>query len=421
GDMRLVLVGIGTPSDEHEAVRKAVHSAVSLANDHKMTGLVLAYPRPASATGEVVTALAEAAPLSNYQFLEYKTSKEENTLKETVIVTDKKGDDKLVDRAGKIAKGTMVARDLVNEPVITLTAEELSVRARKLGKKNGFDVEIFNKQKLRSLKMGGILAVNSGSIDPPTFTIMEWKPKNARNKKPYVLVGKGVVYDTGGLSLKPTANSMDFMKSDMGGAAAVIGTMVAVSSLELPVHVVGLVPASDNRPGQNAYCPGDVITMFDGSTVEVLNTDAEGRMLLADALAYAKKYDPELVIDLATLTGAAVIAIGNHGTAMMSTADEHTKSSLKAAGHRVYERLVELPLWEEYKEQLKSDIADMKNIGGRPAGSITAGKFLEHFTDYPWIHLDVAGTAFLHSSDSYRGKNGTGVGVSMLTDFLSRA
>jgi leucyl aminopeptidase len=184
---------------------------------------------------------------------------------------------------------------------------------------------VFNKAKITSLKMGGLLSVNLGSMEPPTFSIMEYKPRNAKNKQPVILVGKGVVYDTGGLSLKPTPNSMDMMKCDMAGSAAVAGTMYAIAKAKLPVHVIGLVPATDNRPGENAYVPGDVITMYNGLTVEMLNADAEGRMILADALAYAQKYNPKLVIDLATLTGAAVAAIGTSGIVAMGTADESTK------------------------------------------------------------------------------------------------
>ena len=243
--------------------------------------------------------------------------------------------------------------------------------------------------------MGGVLAVNSGSFTDPSFSILEWKPANAVNEQPIVLVGKGIVYDTGGLSLKPTPNSMDLMKSDMAGSAAVIGGIYAIAQAKLNVHVIALIPATDNRPGNNAYAPGDVITMYDGTTVEVLNTDAEGRLILADALHYAKQYNPMLVLDFATLTGAAVRAIGKEGIVCMGTADEATKSTMKQAGQQQYERLVEFPLWAEYGEQLKSSIADITNLGGPTAGAITAGKFLEHFTDYPWMHFDIAGSAFI--------------------------
>jgi len=266
--------------------------------------------------------------------------------------------------------------------------------------------------------MGGILAVNRGSIDPPTFTIMEHKPAKALNKNPIVLIGKGIVYDTGGLSLKPTPASMDRMKSDMSGAALVTGTMYAAATMNLPLHIIALVPATDNRPGENAYVPGDIITMYSGTTVEVLNTDAEGRLVLADALHWAKRYKPELVLDFATLTGAASAAVGEHGIVCMGTADDKTKQSFRESGYRQYERLVEFPLWDEYGDMIKSDFADLKNIGGPTGGAITAGKFLEHFTEYPWMHFDIAGVSFSMSKKGYIPSGGTAYGIRMLFDFL---
>jgi leucyl aminopeptidase len=306
----------------------------------------------------------------------------------------------------------------VNEPQSYLDAVTFADEMKSMGKKAGLKVEVLNKKQIESLKMGGLLAVNKGSQTPPTFTILEWKPKKVKNKQPLVLVGKGVVYDTGGLSLKPTPNSMDTMKCDMAGGAAVAAAMYAIAKAQLPYYVIGLVPATDNRPGENAYTPGDVIKMYDGQTVEVLNTDAEGRMLLGDALAYAKKYKPELVLDFATLTGAAAAAIGPYGIVCMGTAAEKQKNALKESGNTVYERLVEFPFWDEYAKLIKSDLADMKNIGGPIAGAITAGKFLEKYTDYPWMHFDIAGPAYISSTDSYRGKNATGVAVRLLFDFV---
>lgn len=317
-----------------------------------------------------------------------------------------------------IAEAVGFSRDLINEPLMYMTASDLSESIREKGKECGFSVDVFNKKKIESLKMGGLLAVNKGSVDPPTFSILEWKPKDASNAKPVVLVGKGVVYDTGGLSLKPTAGSMDSMKSDMSGAAAVAGTFVMASRLNLPIHLIGLIPATDNRPGGNAYTPGDIIKMFDGTTVEVLNTDAEGRMILADALSYAKKYAPELVINIATLTGSAAMAIGSKGLVAMGNAEDKEIQALRRSGDMVHERVAEFPFWNDYMDLLKSPVADLKNIGGREGGAITAGKFLEHFTDYPFIHLDIAGPAFLAKDDQYRKQGGTGVGVRLLYDFL---
>lgn len=408
-------IGLGNAASlEH--IRKAGHQFVSFANEY---GYASAYIVSNFSETSQLTALAESIQLTNYQFLVYKSKQKVNSLQTVQVVSTHEEADKVIEKGVIIAEATCLARDFINEPVITLTAEEFAKRIAEKGETYGFGVEVLNKARIKSLKMGGLLAVNFGSPDPPTFSILEHRPDNPINSQPIVLVGKGVVYDTGGLSLKPTANSMDFMKADMSGAAAVVGALCGLAKLNVPCHVIGLIPATDNRPGQNAYVPGDVITMYDGSTVEVLNTDAEGRMILADALAYAKQYQPALVIDLATLTGAKVVAIGGAGLAMMSVADSATNDALKAAGDTVYERLVEFPLWEEYGEMLNSDIADQKNIGGREAGSITAGKFLQRFTDYPWIHLDIAGSAWLSKPDSYRGKNGTGVGVRLLLEFLS--
>jgi len=222
------------------------------------------------------------------------------------------------------------------------------------------------------------------------------------------------------LSLKPTPNSMDEMKCDMSGGAAVVGAMMAIAKNQLHVHVIGLVPATDNRPGMNAVCPQDVITMSDGTTVEVLNTDAEGRLILADALVWAKQYNPEVCVDLATLTGAALRAVGTYASAVMGTAERKVMDQLAESGMHVWERTVQFPLWKDYGEEMKSDIADLKNLGGAYAGQISAAKFLEHFTDYPWIHIDIAGPAYSNSATGYRTKGGSGVGVRMLYDFIQK-
>lgn len=362
--------------------------------------------------------LAEGLVLGSYRFDKYRRDRQaanNRPLQKLYLLECPENE---VAHTQALLEGTLLARDLVNEPLSFLTATQLAREAEKAGERFGFKTEILNKKKIESLKMGGLLAVNRGSVDPPSFSIMEYRPKNAVNKKPIVLVGKGVVYDTGGLSLKSTAGSMDTMKCDMAGAAAVIGTMSAVAAAALPLHLVALVPATDNRPGGNAYVPGDIITMYDGTSVEVLNTDAEGRLLLADALAYAQKYQPQMVFDLATLTGAAAVAIGKYGVPCMGTAPNAEFDRLEKAGQEAYERTARLPFWDEYKELLETPIADMKNIGGREAGAITAGKFLEHFTDYPWIHLDIAGPAYLDKAHHYRSQGGTGVGVRLLFHYL---
>lgn len=364
-------------------------------------------------------AFTEGLSLAAYTFTRYKSGKKKDDYSLGLVGLMSDGiSEKETRQLEILVNAVWKTRDLVNEPQSFLTATELSKQFVKLGKEAGFRVTVFNKAKIRELKMGGLLAVNQGSLQPPTFTVMEYKPTGAVNKKPVVLVGKGVVYDTGGMSLKPTVNSMDFMKCDMAGGAVVGGTMYAIAKSKLPLHVIGIVPATDNRPDGDAYVPGDVITMMSGKTVEVLNTDAEGRLILADALHYAKKFNPSLVMEFSTLTGAAAAAVGQYGIVTMGTAEEDTKNALSAAGENAYERLAWFPFWDEFDELLKSDIADFKNIGGPVAGAITAGRFLVKFTDYPYVHFDIAGPAWSKSNDSYRGKNGTGTGVRMLMSYF---
>ncbi|MBP6304018.1 MAG: leucyl aminopeptidase [Bacteroidia bacterium] len=372
----------------------------------------------ATHSDKLTTAFAEGLVLSNYEFLKYKSKEARGKSLAKLNIDQRNADKNALDAMSKTAEAVFFSRTLINEPLSYLTATQLSKDIAAAGKKYGFKVDIYNKKKIESLKMGGLLAVNRGSIDPPTFTILEYKSPKAKNKKPVVLVGKGVVYDTGGLSLKPTPNSMDQMKSDMSGAAAVAGIFIAAAQQKLPVHIVGLIPATDNRPGMNAYVPGDVIKMMSGLNVEMLNADAEGRMILADALHFAKKYKPELVFDFATLTGAAVRAIGSLATACMGTADEAVMKKIDVSANNTYERLIHFPLWDEYGDWIKSELADINNVGPGEAGHITAGKFLQHFTDYPWVHFDIAPTAFVMKEDSYRGKYGTGIMVRMVTDFL---
>ena len=400
-------------SEQLETLRGIGNKVCTAINIHKYTDVEL---QSLVENEELLLAIAEGCALSNYQFIKYKSEQDFNTLKNIVVVSTQMKKT-AVTELEILVEAVCKARNLVNEPQSHLNAIGFAEEMKKMGKAASFRVEVLNKKQIEALKMGGLLAVNKGSQTPPTFTIMEYKPKKAINKKPIILVGKGVVYDTGGLSLKPTAG-MDTMKCDMAGGALVASTMYAVAKAQLKVHVIALVPATDNRPGENAYAPGDVIKMYDGKTVEMLNADAEGRMILADALAYAKKYKPELVMDFATLTGAAAAAIGSYGIVCMGTADEATKLNLKICGNQVHERLVEFPFWDDYGKLLKSDIADMKNIGGPVAGAITAGKFLEKFIDYPWMHFDIAGPAYNSAASSYRPKNGTGVGVRLMFQFL---
>lgn len=366
---------------------------------------------------EITLACAEGLVLNSYSFEKYK-SEGVKEISLQLFLSDAQVTDAQVSELEYVCEAVYLSRDLVNEPGSTLTAVRMGKVVQELSLKYGFTAEVYEKAKIESLKMGGLLGVNQGSIDPPTFSILEWKPANAINSEPYVFVGKGVVFDTGGMNLKTPSGSMTTMKCDMGGAAAVIGAISAIAMNKLPVYVVGLIPATDNRLNGNAMVPGDVLTMHNGKTVEIMNTDAEGRLILGDALSFSEKYNPKLVIDLATLTGSSAVALGVHGTVGMGTADDEVMSSLAKAGEDVYERIVWFPFWNEYDELIKSGVADIKNVGGREGGSITAGKFLAHFVKSPWLHLDIAGPAFITSPDSYRPVGGTAVGVRMLYQFI---
>jgi len=359
---------------------------------------------------------AEGMILSAYKFDKYKSKRSENTLRYVFIENDDVEDSE-VDLLNISLQAAYRCRDLSNEPQSVINSVTIAGEFSEMCEETGARIEVFNKRKIESLKMGGILAVNRGSVTEPTLSLMTWKPENAVNKKPVVFVGKGVVFDSGGLNIK-TGDFMYDMKMDMAGAAAVSSAFWAVAKAKLPVYLVAVVPATDNRPGGEAYAPGDIIKMYNGKTVEVINTDAEGRLILADALSYAAKLDPEMVIDLATLTGSAARAVGNQAVAAMKNDGFGYWDMLKDAADAVYERLVEFPMWEEYAESIKSDFADIKNLGGAEAGMITAAKFLENFVDYPWVHLDIAGPAILSSKDRYHPKGGSGVGARLLFDFI---
>lgn len=310
-------------------------------------------------------------------------------------------------------------REWVNLPVANLNAPAFADELESIAKDLNVGCTVFDKRQIEALRMGGLLAVNKGSIDEPRFVVLEYKPANANNKKPVALVGKGVMYDTGGLNIKPDSY-MEEMKSDMAGAATMASVVFAAADNHLPVHIVALLPLTDSRPGGNAYAADDILTMYDGTTVEVINTDAEGRLILADAIAYAvDKYDPELIVDAATLTGAAVRAIGTYGIAAMQQNATNPFNLLKIMGDQVYERIAEFPFWKEYDKLIESQIADIKNIGGNQAGTITAGKFLAHFAkSVPYVHLDIAGVAYFSKPQFYYGFGATGIGVRLLYAFL---
>ena len=401
-----------------EELRKTSYNMRQLIKDNNHSELVVTSDK---AYKGALEDFAEGLILSFYSFGKYKSKGDDNGGKNYPAKLLLHGDVTNTDIIWltEVTNAAYFTRDLINEPVNHLNASALAGEIKRIGDSAGFKVEVLTKGKIEALKMGGLLAVNKGSVDPPVFCILEWHPENCLNKKPFILVGKGIVYDTGGLNIK-TGEFMAGMNGDMAGASIVTGVMHIAAKTKIPLHIIALVPSTDNRPGGNAYTQGDIITMYNKMTVEIGNTDAEGRLILADAISYASKYDPELIIDIATLTGSAAMTFGNQAIALMTNADRKYINLLEECGNNVYERVAELPLWEEYGDLLKSDIADLKNIGGREAGAIIAGKFLERFAEYPLIHLDIAGTDMLKKDNYYRIKNGSGSGLRLLSAFLKR-
>ncbi len=314
-----------------------------------------------------------------------------------------------------VAAGHRLARDLQMQPGNVCTPRYLAAQAERLATTHGFTVTILDRAAMREEGFGALLSVAQGSGEEPRFIVLEYR--GAREAAPVALVGKGVTFDSGGISIKPALN-MEEMKFDMSGAAAVLGTFEALGHLRPALNVIGLVPSAENLPSGTAVKPGDVIKSHLGKTIEIVNTDAEGRLLLCDALSYVRRFRPAAVLDAATLTGAVVVALGSHATGIMGT-DETLLAEVREAGERAGERCWPLPLWDEYRDLLKSEIADIKNSGGRGAGTISAGWFLREFVEgYPWVHLDIAGTAYTDGENPTQGKGPTGVGVRLFTEFL---
>jgi len=366
--------------------------------------------------------LVEGICLGLYQFSELKTEGREK-IKEVrqvhLVTPDEKRISRIqeaVEAAEMISKAVYLTRDLVSRPANRKTPSILAQVATGVARNNGLRVKVLDVDEMKKLGMGALLAVASGSCEPPKFITLEYKPRRSAMDT-VVVIGKAITFDSGGLSLKPSEN-MDKMKHDMAGGAAAIGIIQATSQLRLPLHLIALIPATENLPGGSAYRPGDVLTSLNGKTIEVISTDAEGRLILADALAYSQRFKPKAIIDVATLTGACIIALGENVTGMMGN-DDALKARVKRAAERTGEKIWELPLWEEYEEQIKSDIADLKNVGGRPAGTIIAGAFLKKFVgEYPWVHLDIAGPVWTEKDKPYIPKGATGVGVRLVVQLL---
>jgi leucyl aminopeptidase len=377
------------------------------------------------APGEVSQVLTEGALLGLYTLKKYKTAaenEEKDNLRDLFLLasgsTTQRALESGVQRGQILAEAVHLARDLSNSPGNEVNPSYLAKQAQQIAAHTTLRCHVLDVDSIREHQMGCLLGVAQGSEQPPAFIILEHAPNGAQ-EKPIVLIGKGITFDSGGISIKPAAN-MEDMKMDMSGGAAVLGTMQALAKLQYPRRVVGLVPASENLPNGNAVKPGDILRAMSGKTVEVINTDAEGRLILADALAYAvQELKPACMIDLATLTGAVVVALGSQATGMMGT-DKVMMDRLRAAGEYSAERVWELPLFEEYGKQIKSDFADIKNVSSnREAGSIIGGAFLKEFVgDTPWVHLDIAGTAWTRENKPYIPKGATGVGIRLLVKAL---
>jgi leucyl aminopeptidase len=413
---RLLLVGLGDRSSfTLEKVRRAAANAAKRARSLGVREAAFALPSLEGAA----RAAAEGATLGLYRFTRYKSGGEDSAeadLDSFDLVLDRGADEAAVSGAAdlgvKVAVATRLARDLANEPSNTATPEHLAAKAREIAERHGMEVEVLDRAGIEEEGLVGLATVGRSAENEPRFIVLEHRKGGA----PIVLVGKAVTFDSGGISIKPSSG-MEDMKFDMSGGAAVLGAMEAVGALDLPLTVVALVPATENLPGGDAFKPGDVLKLHSGKTVEILTTDAEGRLILADALSYARRYEPAAVVDCATLTGACHVALGDHASGLMGN-DEGLISEVRAAGEATGERAWPLPLFDEYTEQIRGEVADIKNSGGRYGGALTAGAFLKEFADYPWAHLDIAGTAYGKKGNAYTPRGATGVPARLLVEFL---
>ena len=411
---RLLLVGLGKRDQvSAEKIRQAGGKAATHLRSMGMKKAVLSTDSLA-ALKISPAAFIEGALLGLYTYRRYKKDDDKKSLENITLLA--KSTRELTDglkRVEAVSAGVCFARDLVNTPANDMTPTHLAKAASSLRTKR-LSVRILNKHDVKKIGMGAFLAVAKGSREEPRFIVLDYKGAKGA---PVVLIGKSITFDSGGISLKPS-EGMEKMKYDMAGGAAVLGVMKAVAALHLPIHLVGMLPATENLPGGTATKPGDVVKSLSGKTVEIINTDAEGRLVIADAIAYAKRLKPRAIIDIATLTGACLIAFGNETIAMMGN-DRKLMDALKKSGELTYERVWEMPLFEEYKEYLKSDIADIKNIGGKNGGLVTAAYFLYEFAgDTPWVHLDIAGTAWAEKEKPYVPKGASGIGTRLICDII---
>ena len=415
----VIIIGVGDPAElDADGLRRAGAAIARRATKAATLATTLPTASTELAAVDAAQAVAEGIALGSYQFLEYKRDPTPSKLGRVTLVGSSGARVRAgLDRAVAITDAVCWARDLVNTPSKEKSPADVVAEARRLMRGRGVNVQVFDVAQLRQKRMGGVLGVGQGSVQTPRFLKLTYTPAGARGK-PLALVGKGVVFDSGGLSLKPPGG-METMKCDMSGAAAVLGAMSALKELGVKTKVTGYVPLVENMPSGTAIRPGDVLRIRNGKTVEVLNTDAEGRLILADALTLASEDAPAAIVDLATLTGACVVALGDKIAGLMGN-DEEWAAQVRQAADRVGERVWPLPLPPDYRRGIDSSVADIKNVGPREGGTLTAGLFLQEFVDgAPWVHLDIAGPAFLSGDDGYITKGGTGFGVRTLLELAS--
>lgn len=424
---RILFVGLGKEADFSLRALRQITSSTAQYLAKKQLGIfqleLSQVSLKKSTLAERIQAIAEGLLLADYRYDRYLPKDIPGspvTLKQVGLLVSSADSvasaNEAVAAAEAIVGGVCFARDLVNAPGNLKSPEYLAMEAVAMAEQSGIKANLLDRRELERQGFGAMLGVAQGSERDPYLIVLEYRG-GGENEKPIALVGKGVVFDSGGISLKP-GEKMDEMKMDMGGAATVLGTMQAAAQLKLPINLVAVVPAVENMPSGTAIRPGDILTSLSGKTIEVLNTDAEGRLILADALTYVGRYQPRFVIDLATLTGACIIALGNQAAAVLGNHDGLIRKLLKA-GESSGERFWQMPLWKEYADQIKSDFADVKNIGGRAAGTITAAAFLQKFADqYQWAHLDIAGMAWAEQGRAGQPKGGTGFGVRALIEYL---
>lgn len=422
---RLVLVGLGKKQEVTlETIRQAMGTAAKRVRQAKAGSFTVVLPTaiPAGMSSiEVTQAMVEGAILGSYHFTVYRTASADHAVEGMKILIPQKGQLKQVSegvrRGVATAEATVFVRDLCNHPSNVLTPARVAEEAKAIAKAEKISIKILEQKEMERLGMGALLGVARGSQEPPKFIILEYNGAKKKDERPVVLVGKTITFDTGGISLKPAEN-MEHMKADMTGGAEVLASIRAAARLKLPLRLISILPVAENMPGGRAMKPGDVVMTLSGKTVEVQNTDAEGRLILADGLAYAMRYKPAALIDIATLTGACVVALGQFAIGMFGT-DQALKEQVRMSGQKAGERVWEMPLWEEYFEQLKSDVADMRNIGGRGGGMITAALFLSKFVgDCPWVHLDIASTDWSERERAYIPKGPTAIGTRLLLQYL---